>query len=177
MNEDISKLIEYKKKHEKDNIFYKEIIKEKILNNNLIIQALDNPELDPDSPADYLGENILPFYLIPETQTETKNYICFETSFNESPRYNNTLKFGQVIFYIICDCRTIYDKQTGIARHDLLAALIQDEFNWKNVFGTQIHIISDKPSVLDSNYAVRTLIFEQTTPNSIIKSQRIINKL
>ena len=177
MNDDISKLIECKKKHEKDNIYYKEIVKEKLINNSLIIQTLNNPDLDPDSPADYLGENILPFYLIVDTQTKVKNYICFETSFDEVPRYNNTLKLGQVIFYIICDSKDIYDKKTGIARHDLLAALIQDEFNWTNMFGTQIHIVSDRPSAIDTNYVGRTLIFEQTTPNSIVKAKTIINKL
>lgn len=176
-DKDIQEIIEYKKHHENDNIYYKEIIKNKLINNSKIIRSLNNSDLDPDCPADYMGENILPFYLIVDTQTKAKNYICFETSFDEIPRYNNTLKQGQVIFYILCDSKTIYDKESGIARHDLLAALIQDEFNWTNMFGTQIHIVSDRPTAVDSNYVGRTLIFEQTTPNSIIKSQRVINKI
>ena len=45
------------------------------------------------------------------------------------------------------------------------------------MFGTQIHIVSDKPIAVDNNYVSRTLIFEQTTPNSIIKSQNVINRL
>lgn len=177
INTDIQEIVEYKKKHEIDNIYYKEIVKNKLINNSKIISSINNNDLDPDCPADYVGENILPFYLIVNTQTKASNYICFETSFAEVPRYNNTMKLGQVIFYILCDSKTIYDKQTGIARHDLLAALIQDEFNWTNMFGTQIHIVSDKPMAVDNNYVGRTLIFEQTTPNSIIKSQRAINKL
>ena len=71
--------------------------------------------------------------------------------------------------------KDIYDKYSGIARHDLIAALITDEFNWTNMFGTQIHLISDKPMVVDMNYAGRTLIFEQTTTNSIVKNGRVIN--
>ena len=59
----------------------------------------------------------------------------------------------------------------------MLAALISDEFNWTNMFGTQVHLVSDKPVAIDNNYVGRTLIFEQTTPNSIVKSNRLINKL
>lgn len=168
--------VDYKKYYENDNIFYKEIIKNKLMNNSNIINVLNNSELDPDCPADYLGENILPYYLIIPTQGTPKNYICFETSFEELARYNKVMKFGQVIFYIICDNKTIYDKETGIARHDLLAALIAEEFNWTNMFGTQIKLVSDKPVAVDNNYVGRTLIFEQTTSNNIIKDRKVINK-
>ena len=177
IEKDIQEIIEYKKHHEIDNIYYKEIIKNKLINNSKIIYAINNSDLDPDCPADYIGENILPYYLIVDTQTKTQNYVCFETAFAEVPRYNDTMKLGQVIFYIICDNKTIYDKNTGISRHDLLAALISDEFNWTNMFGTQIHLVTDKPLAVDNQYVGRTLIFEQTTPNSILKSQRVINKL
>lgn len=177
IDKDIQEIIEYKKHYEKDNIYYKEIIKNKLINNSKLIRSLNNSDLDVDCPADYIGENILPFYLIVETQTKVKNYICFETSFDEVARYNDVMKIGRIIFYIICDSKTIYDKSTGIARHDLLAALITDEFNWTNMFGTQVHLVSDKPVAIDNNYVGRTLIFEQTTPNSILKSQRLINKL
>lgn len=176
IDKDIQDIIEYKKHYENDNIFYKEIIKDKLINNSQIIRSLNNKDLDPDCPADYVGENILPFYLIVDTQTKTKNYICFETSFDEVARYNKIMKLGQVIFYIICDNKEIYDKESGIARHDLLAALISDEFDWTNMFGTQIHLVSDRPTAIDNNYVGRTLIFEQTTTNSIIKNQKVINK-
>ena len=175
-DEDLQKIISYKKEYENDNIYYKEIIKNKLINNSSIIKALNNSDLDPDSPADYLGENILPYYLIVETQGIPKNYICFETAFEELPRYNKLMKFGRVIFYIICDEKTIYDKNTGIARHDLLAALIADEFNWTNMFGTQIKLVSDKPVAIDNAYVGRTLIFEQTTTNNVIKDKKVVNK-
>ena len=86
------------------------------------------------------------------------------------------MKYGQVIFNIVCDVKEIFDKNTGIARHDLLAALITDEFDWTNLFGTQVHLVSDKPISIDNNYVGRTLIFEQTTTNSIIKDKKVINK-
>ena len=121
-DDDLQKIIDYKKHYENDNIYYKEIIKDKLINNSSIIKALNNSDLDTDCPADYMGENILPYYLIVKTQGKARNYICFETLFEEIPRYNKVMKFGQVVFYIICDNKTIYDKDTGIARHDLLAA-------------------------------------------------------
>ena len=175
-DESLKEIIEYKKHYENDNIYYKEIIKDKLINNPSIIKALNNPALDPESPADYLGENILPYYLIVETQGVPKNYICFETAFEELPRYNKLMKIGQVIFYLICDEKTIFDKESGIARHDLLAALIADEFNWTNMFGTQIKLVSDKPVAIDNAYVGRTLIFEQTTTNNIIKDKKVVNK-
>ena len=176
IDKEIQEIIEYKKHYENDNIYYKEIIKNKLINNSKIIHSLNNPNLDPDCPADYMGENILPFYMLVETQTIPQHYICFETSFNEIARYNKIMKMGQVIFYILCNNKDIYDKQSGIARHDLLAALIADEFNWTNMFGTQIKLVSDTPMVVDSNYAGRTLVFEQTTTSNIIKDRKVINK-
>ena len=175
IEKDIQEIIEYKRHYEKDNIYYKEIIKNKLINNKKIIYSLNNKDLDPDCPADYVGENILPFYMLIDTQTKAQHYICFETSFNEVIKYNNVMKIGQVIFYILCDNKDIYDKSSGIARHDLLAALITDEFNWTNMFGTQVKLVSDRPMVVDTNYAGRTLVFEQTTPNSMVKNNRVIN--
>ena len=175
IDKDIQEIIEYKKHYEKDNIYYKEIIKNKLINNTKIIRSLNNPELDVDCPADYVGENILPFYYLAGTQSIPKHFICFETSFTEVHRYNKVMKLGQVIFYILCDVQDIYDKNSGIARHDLLAALITDEFNWTNMFGTQIKLVSDKPMIIDNSYSGRTLIFEQTTTNSIVKNGRVIN--
>lgn len=175
IEKEIQEIIEYKKHYENDDIYYKEIVKNKLINNRKIIYSINNTDLDPDCPADYVGENILPYYLIVDVQSKTQNYICFETSFDEVPRYNNTMKLGQVIFYILCDNQNIYDKTFGIARHDLLSALIIDEFNWTNMFGTQIRLVSNKPMAIDYHYVGRTLIFEQTTPNSIVKNGSLYN--
>lgn len=175
LSKEIQEIIEYKKHHEKDNIYYKEIIKNKLINNQKIIYSLNNVDLDMDCPADYVGENILPYYMIVGVQDRPKHYICFETSFNEIARYNNVMKLGQVIFYILCDNKDIYDKCSGIARHDLIAALITEEFNLTNLFGTQIRLVSDQPMVVDNNYAGRTLVFEQVTPNSIAMNGMLYN--
>lgn len=178
MDTELQEIIDYKKKSGNDNIYYKEIIKKKLINNSKIIQSIDNKNLDIEEPDSFLGVNIFPYYLLPNAQTTAQNYICFETSFTEVANYNNVMKSGQIIFYILCDNKNIYDKKSGIARHDLLAALITDEFNWCTDFGTQMKLISDRPYTVDNNYALRTLTFEQITPNSIIQAQtqKVINQ-
>lgn len=176
MTEEIkNELVNYKHNVGNDNIQYKEIIKEKLINNEKIIHSLNNKDLDPDDPYSYYGKNILPYYLFVDVQTNSKNYVCFETSFDEVARYNDVMKLGQIIFYIVCDSKNILDENTDIARHDLLAALITDEFNWCNDFGTQIKLVSDRPTAIDAQYVGRTLIFEQMTPNSIVKAGRAYN--
>jgi len=53
-----------------DDIHYKEIIKQTLIENDLIIYLLNNKELEDmgADPSDYLGINILPYYLIHPTQ-------------------------------------------------------------------------------------------------------------
>ena len=93
------------------------------------------------------------------------------------PKYNNVFKYNQIIFYILCGLKNGIDKATGIARHDLLSALILEEFNWTNYFGTQIHCVQNKPSIVDTNYACRTLIFEMETLAGITKTKNKIPKV
>ena len=52
-----------------DTIRFKEIIKKRLIDNPMIIYLLNNKELEESDaePDDYLGVNILPFYLIHET--------------------------------------------------------------------------------------------------------------
>ena len=175
IDKDIKEIINYKKQKGNDNIQYKETIKEKLINNSKIIRSLNNQDLDPDCPDDYYGVNILPYYLLTDVQTKNANYICFETSFNEVARYNDVMKLGQIIFYIVCDNKDILDKETGIARHDLLAALITDEFAHSNLFGTKVKLVSDRPTAIDAQYVGRTLVFEQTTTNAMVQNGRVIN--
>ena len=173
MNFDIQELLKFKIKGDNDDIRFKEIIKEKLLNNEKIIYVLNNKELeDNDAEVDeYFGVNILPYYMVPGTQHNTQNFICYEVSFEEEARYNKVIKYGQIIFYILCEEKTVIEEATGIARQDLLGALIIEQFNWSNFFGNQIHLISDRPSVVDNHYPCRTLIFEGQFTNSISKTK------
>ena len=188
----IDTLLSFKETVDSDDVKVKEKIKYMLANNELIIFALNNKELEEseEEPDDYLGVNILPFYLLEEVQTHVNNFVCFEVSYDMAQSYqyskshkslNSTVKTLNVIFHILCDEKDIVEENTGIARHDLLAALIIDQFNWSNEFGGKLMLVSDVPSTVDKHYACRTLVFQQTTDNNIVKTlddiPRFVNKI
>ena len=178
-----------------DDIRIKEKIKNELVKNKKIIHVLNNEKLEKEdaSPGDYYGENILPYYTIEPTQSHIRNFICFETQWEEEPNYARVgyhyttrkklrqFKLQQIIFHILCHVDDIREKDTGIARHDLLAALITEQFNWTNILGNKIHIVSSRPSTVDNKYVTRVLIFEQFTDNELVKTDdegvpRLANK-
>ena len=177
--EDKKALLEFKEAIDSDDIRIKEIIKEKLLDNRFIIHVLNNKELEESDaePDEYYGTNILPYFIVPDVQTDTKNYLCYEISYNELERYNSSVKLLQLIFHILCHKEDIDDEDTGIARHDLLAALVMDQFNFSNYFGQKVRLVSDRPTTTDSNYPTRTLVFEQITDNNLVKSRNGIPML
>ena len=189
--EDSKRLASLKYVTDDDNIRIKEIIKQKLLANDDIIHVLDNKKLqDAEAENDeYFWENIFPFYLIPDAQTDSQNFICFTVGYenvernftNSSRMYNDLQRHLHIVFVILCEKKNLKDRDTGIARHDLLAALIQNEFNLTNYFGRRMLLVSDNETTVDSVYACRTLIFSQTTDNNVTKTQygnpsRIVTK-
>lgn len=181
--QDRQHLLEFRDRIDDDNTRCKQIIKKKLLDNKYIIHVLDNKELEDNDaePDDYYNVNIRPAYIIPETQTDNKNFICFTVGWKDVPQWNKQVtKYLQITFTILCYQSTLIDKDTSLPRHDLLAALIKDEFNYSLAFGDRIQIASDLESVVDSNYCCRTLIFETTTDRDIVKYKdnvpTIINK-
>ena len=68
------------------------------------------------------------------------------------------------------NCIDIIDKSTAIPIHDLIASIIRERFNWSSIFGMQTHLISSKESITDSNYLVRTLIFQVLDLNGIVNT-------
>lgn len=185
-DEDRKALLAFKENVDSDEIKVKEQIKRVLLNNRFIIHVLNNKELEENEaePDEYFGENIRPFYMIPETQSETKNFLCYEISsdnrlapYGSRTVYNSSSKILYITFYILCHQQDIIEKETGIARHDLLAALIQDQFNYTNYFGPKIQLVEDKPSTTDSNYATRTLVFQQIVDSNLVKTKNGSSKL
>lgn len=184
----LNKLRAYTSTPDDDNIKYKKKIHDALLNNVELLYALNNKELESELFSDdgnlnidedtgellgevdrYFGDNsnIRPYLFFPETQTEVKHYVCYQVMFDEMPRYKDTQKYTKIIFTIFVNGKDGVDKLTGIPRHDLIASIIREKFNWSNIFGTQIHLISSKESTTDNNYLVRTLIFQSTDTNSV----------
>lgn len=60
------------------NIRIKEVIKQTLCESPELIHILETPDLDEDSPEEYIGKSILPFVRIPEIQYQVNNYICFQ---------------------------------------------------------------------------------------------------
>lgn len=181
--EDSKRLASYKYIVDNDNIRIKQKIKEKLLANDDIIHVLDNKELQEAEAEndEYFGVNIRDSYIIPETQVDSQNYICFTVGYRDVNRYNDLVKELHITFYILCEQKNLKDRDTGIARHDLLAALIQNEFNYTNYFGRMIQLVQDEESITDNAYVTRVLTFTQTTDNNVTKTKygqptRIVNK-
>ena len=184
----LDKLRAYADNPDDDNIRYKEKIHDALLSNAELLYALNNEELESElfdeddnllidkETGELLGEvdryfgdnsNIRPYLFIPETQTDVKHYVCYQVMFDELPRYPNIQKYTEITFNIFVNGKDRTDKLTGIPRHDLIASIIREKFNWSNIFGMQTHLISSKESITDNNYLVRTLIFQITDVNSI----------
>lgn len=184
----LNKLRAYAETPDDDNIRYKEKIHDALLSNVELLYALNNEELESElfdedenllideETGELLGEvdryfgdnsNIRPYLFIPETQTDVKHYICYQVMFNELPRYQNVQKYTEITFNIFVNGKDRTDKLTGIPRHDLIASIIREKFNWSNIFGMQTHLVSNKESITDNDYVVRTLIFQNTEVNSI----------
>ena len=199
----LNKLRAYVSTPDDDNIRYKEKIHDALLSNVELLYALNNEELESElfdednnllideETGELLGEvdryfgdnsNIRPYLFIPDTQTDVKHYVCYQVAFDELPRYQNVQKYTEITFNIFVNGKDRTDKLTGIPRHDLIASIIREKFNWSNIFGMQTHLISSKESVTDNNYLVRTLIFQITDVNSITytplgEKSSYINKL
>ena len=165
-------LLSFKDTIDSDEIRFKEKIKEVLLDNRFIIHVLHNEELEKAEaePDEYYGVNILPYYMVKPVQTNVKNYLTYDISFQEIPRGTKIIKLGQIIFHILCHADDAIDKETGIARYDLLSALVMDRFNWTNIFGNQVRVVSNRPSTVDMDYISRTIVLEGEFPNSIAKT-------
>lgn len=191
----LNKLCAYKKTPDDENIQYKKKIEKALMLNPCLLYALneksleselfgedgninwewneDTKEYEPLGEWDrYFGSNsnIRPFLFIPDTQTEVKHYICYQVSFDETPRYQDTLKYTTITFTIFVHGNDRMDKLTRIPRHDLIASIIRERFNWSNIFGMQTHLVSSKESTTDNNYLVRTLVFQVIDTNGIVNT-------
>ena len=191
----LNKLRAYKTTPDDDVILYKQKIKNALLSNPCLLYALDDKTLESElfdkngninwewnedtkqyEPLGewdrYFGSDSLirPFLFIPDTQTTVKCYICYQVEFNEMPRYNNIEKYTLIIFNIFVHGDDRVDKLTGIPRHDLIASIIREKFNWSSIFGMQAKLISSKESTTDNNYICRTLTFQVLDLNGIVNT-------
>lgn len=149
-----------------DIIIAKRLIREKLYNDPDIIEALNNPDLNPEEPDSYMDENIFDYIRWPNTTTHVKNLICFDVKQDRLSYTNDHMKSQLYIFHVFChedDIKTPY----GMSRHDLLGYLIRDIFNFSNMFGLQLVEKSNEPGIAEGYYSSRLITFKTTTPNSL----------
>lgn len=141
----------------------KRIIETVLCNDPDIIEVIDNSELDPNTPDEYLYNNIWPFVRIPGTQDVSKTFICYSIDDMSANEYNDRMK-EQYIQFVVFVHKDLIKTKYGVARHDLLAAIIRDLFNRSHLFGHELRMISSREGVTDTDYTTRTLKFQLTTP-------------
>lgn len=187
----LNKLRAYTHNPDDDNIRIKNQVYQTLLHCPELLYAIHDAELESELFDDdgnlnvdadgeplgewdrYFGENahIRPYIFFPETETDSRNYVCYQTSFSDLARYNNSVKTLLLTFTIFIHEKDVIVDLTGLPRHDLIAAILRDRFAW---IGTEVEnpIPSlDKESTMDNNYLVRTLQYQIITPNNITKTE------
>jgi hypothetical protein len=149
-----------------DIIRKKRIIAKMLYSDPDIIEVLDNKDLDPSCPEEYLYKNIFPFIRIPGTQDVSKSFVTFMLDDIEPARSNKSMK-SQLLKVVIFVHKDLIETKWGAERHDLLAYLVKDIFHLSNSVGLQLNVISDREGTIDIDYCTRTLQFEMITPNNI----------
>lgn len=188
----LTKLTDYAVTPDDPCILYKERIKENLLKCPELLYALNAEEYEKElfnsdgtinydgDWSMYYGTYILPYLYLSEVQTDEGAFLCYNVGFSESPSKNNIECYMQITFTILVSLKYAIDKTTGIARHDLIGSIIRERINWSNVFNSTVKLTSNKESITDNEYIVRTLVFEGTMTNSILKTTngktRVINK-
>lgn len=143
----------------------KRLIEQILYSDEDIVEVLDNPDIDPESPEDLVHENIFPFLRIPGTQDVSKNFITFTVDDTERMPSNSVMKTQTIQFVVFVHKDNIKTKY-GMTRHDLLGYLIRDIFHLSNKLGPQMELISNREGVTDTDYHTRTLRFELIDDNS-----------
>ena len=149
-----------------DDIIRKKRIIERILySDEDIIEVLDNPNLSPDAPEEYVGENIFGFLRVPGTQDVSKNFITFIVDDMGRTPSNQVMK-SQYVQFVVFVHKDLVKTKCGVERHDLLGYLIRDIFNLSNCLGPQMELVSNKEGIADNDFCTRTLKFELIDDNS-----------
>ena len=126
----------------------KRVIAEMLYNDPDIIEVLDNPELDPKCPEEYLYTNIYPFIRIPGTQDVSKSFITFMLDDMEAAQINKAMK-SQFLKVVIFVHKDLIQTKWGAERHDLLAYLVRDVFHLSNKLGLQLNLVYNREGVTD----------------------------
>ena len=148
-----------------DIIRKKRLIEQILYSDEDIIEILDNPNLSPDTPEDYVGENIFGFLRVPGTQDASKNFITFTIDDMGRTPGNQVMK-SQYVQFVVFVHKDLVKTKYGMERHDLIGYIIRDIFHLSNCLGPQMELVSNREGVADNDFCTRTLKFELIDDNS-----------
>jgi hypothetical protein len=148
---------------------YKHKVMTELTSNIDILSTLHNNDLEsklnwehPNGDM-YRNVNIFDYMKLPSLKDEIENYICFEVSTLAS--YSNDFTNVNVVFRTVShvnDMRTDW----GIQRHDLLALIIKNQFDWTKVFGKTLHKVSDVGKIGEDDFYYREIVYQCDLPNN-----------
>ena len=148
-----------------DIIRKKRLIEQILYSDEDIIEILDNPNLDPSTPEEYVGENIFGFLRVPGIQDTSKNFITFIVDdMGRTP--NNQVMKSQYVQFVVFVHKDLVKTKYGMARHDLLGYIIRDIFNLSKCLGPSAELVSNREGIADNDFYTRTLKFELIDDNS-----------
>lgn len=178
----LAKIRAYAENPDDDVLRFKDKIKDTLLKSPEFLYALNWDEyeselINGDGTINEEGEwdryfntAIKPYYFMPDTQKESRTFVTYGVSFNESPRYNEKEYYYMVTFNILSHANDSMDEDTGYVRADLIASILRENFAWSNIFGTQCRLTQNREITVDSQYSARVLVFEGTMPNALYKT-------
>lgn len=147
---------------------YKSKIMGNIITNSDVFELINNPEIT--KPPQMKDKNVFSRMRFPNTTISVKNYICFDFNAKIS-RTNDVYENVTINIAIVCHEKTINCGSGN--RHDELANVIADIFNWSNILGLQVKLISDTETIWEKEYHVRILQFTNIALNSVRNGVKI----
>lgn len=145
-----------------DNIKHKNKIINKLISIPDVYSLINNKDIT--SPDQMIDKNIFSYMKVPNTTLTVKNYICFDFN-SKILSINEVFKNITINVGIITHESNI--KTSWGNRHDVLAGVICDAFNWSDFLGFQLELVSDVESILENDYHARTLQFKNLTTNNL----------
>lgn len=158
---------------ESSNVIYKRKIMRELCADPDIFTLIDDTSLSSEEPEGMIGRDIFPMVKVPGTTQVTQNYICISV---DTPRLSEGNDFWEdklITFVVACQEQNVLLSKYGAARHDLIAACITEHFNWSNILGFELKLISDEEETWSQGYYVRLLKYRNYALNSIRNANKI----
>jgi len=133
-----------------------------LVENDDIVTALGADDIDDRYSLIY--SHLYPYLRIPDAKTETGSYILVAISVPRVSKRNNNYKTMEVTICVVTHqdhMQTAYNAN----RNDLLAGIIVEEFNWSDILGFEMELVSDTESILNDTYHLREIKFNALAKN------------